>query len=298
MRRISIDTLGLMSSKSGTRFEVARKRSGWMSAPRLLTTCVFFSVLWLWFNIGTSEALIPEDSSAYVQDESLRDILNITLGFEKILVLNLPFRTDRRDAMSLSAAVSNIKLEFVEGVTGESINNKAYPLPEENRKLSAGDIIDLTTFRVVNQNLTTALILEDDVDWDIRVRQTLQRFALASRFLSSNHTSIPLSKLQARRNTETTHTALQIIDTTNLAKKLISLPLSSLPRQSHLTHTSSPPSPYGDPTKWDILWLGHCGTGMPRAAPGQHSQVYDHAVHRTITLTHTNDATPILSKAN
>jgi hypothetical protein len=40
--------------------------------------------------------------------------------------------------MSLSAAISNIKLEFVEGVTGESINEKAYPPPEENRKLSAG----------------------------------------------------------------------------------------------------------------------------------------------------------------
>ncbi|KAI4924555.1 hypothetical protein J4E85_007671 [Alternaria conjuncta] len=225
------------------------------------------------------------------------------LKFEKILVLNLPSRTDRRDAMSLAAAISNIKLEFVEGVTGESIKNKAYPLPEENRKLSAGIRGSWRTHmnalqQIVNQNLTTALILEDDVDWDTRIRQNLQRFALASRFLSSNHTSIPLSKLQAHRNTETTHTALQIIDTTNLAKKLISLPLSFLPRQSHLTHTSSPPSPYGDPTKWDILWLGHCGTGMPRAAHGQKSQVYDHAVHRWITLTHTNDATPILSKAN
>jgi hypothetical protein len=40
--------------------------------------------------------------------------------------------------MSLSAAASNIKLEFVEGVTGGSINEKAYPPPEENRKHSAG----------------------------------------------------------------------------------------------------------------------------------------------------------------
>lgn len=58
--------------------------------------------------------------------------------FQKILVLNLPFRTDRRDAISLSAAVSNIKLEFVEGVTGESIKQSAYPPPEENIKLSSG----------------------------------------------------------------------------------------------------------------------------------------------------------------
>jgi hypothetical protein len=40
--------------------------------------------------------------------------------------------------MSLSAVVSNVKIEFVEGVTGDSINEKAYPPPEENRKHSAG----------------------------------------------------------------------------------------------------------------------------------------------------------------
>lgn len=58
--------------------------------------------------------------------------------FEKIFVLNLPFRTDRRDAMVLSAAISNIKVDFVDGVTGESIKQSAYPPPEENLKLLPG----------------------------------------------------------------------------------------------------------------------------------------------------------------
>jgi hypothetical protein len=40
--------------------------------------------------------------------------------------------------MTLSAAVSNINLEFIDGVTGESINPKAYPPPEENKKLLPG----------------------------------------------------------------------------------------------------------------------------------------------------------------
>jgi hypothetical protein len=40
--------------------------------------------------------------------------------------------------MSLSAAISNIKLEYVEGVTGDSIKQSAYPPPEENIKLLAG----------------------------------------------------------------------------------------------------------------------------------------------------------------
>jgi hypothetical protein len=36
--------------------------------------------------------------------------------------------------MSLSAALTNIELEFVHGVTGDSINRKAYPPPEGNIK--------------------------------------------------------------------------------------------------------------------------------------------------------------------
>jgi hypothetical protein len=58
--------------------------------------------------------------------------------FQKILVLNLPYRTDRRDAMTLAAATSNIALEFVDGVTGESIRQSAYPPPKENIKLPSG----------------------------------------------------------------------------------------------------------------------------------------------------------------
>jgi hypothetical protein len=40
--------------------------------------------------------------------------------------------------MVLSAAISNIKVDFVDGVTGESIKQSAYPPPEENLKLLPG----------------------------------------------------------------------------------------------------------------------------------------------------------------
>jgi hypothetical protein len=40
--------------------------------------------------------------------------------------------------MTLSAAISNIKLDFVGGVAGAGINEKAYPPPDENRKHSPG----------------------------------------------------------------------------------------------------------------------------------------------------------------
>ncbi|KAH7414363.1 hypothetical protein DE146DRAFT_640017 [Phaeosphaeria sp. MPI-PUGE-AT-0046c] len=278
MRRISIDTLGLMSPKSGATFEAAKKRRPWYrTRPRLLVTCLLFAALWMWLNIGTDQVPMPEDSYEYMDDPSLKDILNTTLGFQKIFVLNLPFRTDRRDAMSLSAAISNIKLEYVDGVTGASIKQTAYPPPDENIKLLPGIRGSWRTHmdalqRVVEQNLTTAFILEDDVDWDIRVRQNLQRFALASRVLSSDrsvfdHSPNLRSHVEHHTNTETEESAFQIIDTKNLPKALPSLPLSSVYRKSHYNRqhgSRGHVSPYGDPSQWDILWIGHCGAGFPR----------------------------------
>lgn len=81
MRRISIDTLGLMSPKGGATFSPAKRRRSWYHArPRLLTTCLFFGVLWIWFNLGGHAVLLPDDSFEYLKEESLKDILNTTLG--------------------------------------------------------------------------------------------------------------------------------------------------------------------------------------------------------------------------
>jgi hypothetical protein len=81
MRRISIDTLGLMSPKGGAAFEAAKTRRPWYnSRPRLLATFLLFATLWTWLNVGARSVLIPEDSFEYLKDESLQDILNTTLG--------------------------------------------------------------------------------------------------------------------------------------------------------------------------------------------------------------------------
>jgi hypothetical protein len=52
----------------------------------------------------------------------------------------MPERTDRRDATNLAAAVSNMDVEFVMGVKGESIPEDAYPPggSTESIKLSKG----------------------------------------------------------------------------------------------------------------------------------------------------------------
>jgi hypothetical protein len=79
----------------------------------------------------------------------------------------------------------------------------------------------LSYFRIVRRNLSSALIVEDDVDWDIRLKPLLEDFAVSAN-------------------------ALQQINSEN---GLIFNKLPSL----------APPrlSAYGD--AWDLLWLGHCG---------------------------------------
>lgn len=39
----------------------------------------------------------------------------------------MPSRTDRRDAVSLAAAVSDFQIDFIDGVGGDSIPEKALP---------------------------------------------------------------------------------------------------------------------------------------------------------------------------
>lgn len=62
-------------------------------------------------------------------------IANETLGFSKILVIGLPERTDKRDALALTSALTGFHVEFVDGVKGESIPDKAVPMGVDRHKL-------------------------------------------------------------------------------------------------------------------------------------------------------------------
>jgi len=91
---------------------------------------------------------------------------------------------------------------------------------------------------MVHHNINSALILEDDADFDVRVYMELDAFASASRFL-----------VQPRTAPYTMPENFEV-------------PLNDLPQ-------TVPPttSPYGD--NWDILWLGHCGTNARRRNASQ-----------------------------
>jgi hypothetical protein len=154
-------------------------------------------------------------------------IANGTLGFAAIFALGLPDRTDKRDAMELSAALTGLKLTWSDGVQGDTMNPKAVPPvhtdpdPAARMKLDAevgcwrGHMNILQ--KIVKEGLGSALILEDDADWDVRIEQQMQQFAVATQDV--------------------------------LAQK----PRSANPTRPH--HDS----PYGD--DWDLFWIGHLGAG-------------------------------------
>ncbi len=98
----------------------------------------------------------------------------------------------------------------------------------------------------MQRNLSSALILEDDVDWDIRIRDQLQDFALSAHALTQ--------PLRGRPGVYADPTYPKPSDDS----------LESAPEMDfyHLPATVPPTaSPYGD--NWDVLWVGHCGMHFP-----------------------------------
>ncbi|KAF2101184.1 hypothetical protein NA57DRAFT_34782 [Rhizodiscina lignyota] len=200
------------------------------------------------YSSSLRSATVP---SNFTKSDLLRDVFNKTLGFQKIFVINLPSRTDHRDAITLAAALTDLELEFVDGVT--EVAEKALPPGGKEVKLNKGGLgnwrAHLNIMRmIVERNITSALILEDDADWDIRIKSQMYDFAQASRSL-----------LQPLQNQSS-----QYLDPTY--PKPIA---NSQPQNFELGSASvSTPSstPYGD--VWDLFWLGHCGTRFPRASDG------------------------------
>lgn len=50
-----------------------------------------------------------------------------TAKFGDIFVVSLPSRTDRRDGMTLQAALSHLSINFIDGVFGKNVPDSAIP---------------------------------------------------------------------------------------------------------------------------------------------------------------------------
>ncbi|KAL9634829.1 MAG: hypothetical protein Q9164_003844 [Protoblastenia rupestris] len=111
-------------------------------------------------------------------------VANGTLGFEKILAIGLPERFDRRDTLSLMASYQGVQLDWQDAVKGEDIDPKAWPT-HWNTGETQHTMGELGCYRshvnalrkIVDNRYSTALIIEDDADWDVSLKKQLAAFA-------------------------------------------------------------------------------------------------------------------------
>ncbi|KAF2685044.1 glycosyltransferase family 25 protein [Lentithecium fluviatile CBS 122367] len=108
--------------------------------------------------------------------------VNETLGFQEILLISMDYRTDRQDALALMAAETGLKIRLIPGVRTDTIHEKARPFPHPvAADVDPHSLLWLGIWRahanawrhIIDNNLQTALIIEDDVDWDENIKQIM-----------------------------------------------------------------------------------------------------------------------------
>jgi GR25 family glycosyltransferase involved in LPS biosynthesis len=99
--------------------------------------------------------------------------LNSTFGFEKIYVLSMPHRTDKRAEMTVLAHQYGFEFEFVDGVDGLALRPNhthikagIYGTAEGHAKVWQ---------KILTSRVSSALIFEDDNDFDMRIREQVSR---------------------------------------------------------------------------------------------------------------------------
>jgi len=137
----------------------------------------------------------PADSSKHLPDVAVLGdgipsaalasepvLANATLDFGKIYVLNLETREDRHDEMALIAAASGLQLTFVPGVNSKVLEKQSLP-DVYGTPYVVLEPAHLACYRghaniwrkMVEEGIETALIMEDDIDWDLNIRESTPR---------------------------------------------------------------------------------------------------------------------------
>ncbi|KAJ5494918.1 hypothetical protein N7539_000034 [Penicillium diatomitis] len=118
-------------------------------------------------------ASAPAPEPKQVVEASVNPAGNATLGFQKIYYISMPHRLDRQDAISLISSFTGLSTTLEPGVNGSLIQEKAKPdgsailRPEQ---LGCWRAHANVWKRMLDDNIESAVVIEDDVDWDVHVR--------------------------------------------------------------------------------------------------------------------------------
>lgn len=166
--------------------------------------------------------------------------LTLRYQFQEVFTLNLPSRTDKLDSFTLTSTATDFTFKVLPGVDGKTVSEKAIRStqgrdwePGRKRRTIGSWRAHLNFARyIVRNRLSTALLFEDDADWDVDLKSQLELVAQGTRALSA--LPKPRDPCLPNRTAEN--------EAPNEAPK------------------EAPHSPYGD--DWDLLWLGHCGVTL------------------------------------
>ncbi|KAI9824328.1 MAG: hypothetical protein M1819_000888 [Sarea resinae] len=214
---------------------------------------LLFLVLWRDSVVQTAQPLLdsaqPYLERARFRSSAKNSVQNSTLGFQKIFYLSLPERQDRRQPLLAAARASDINITLFDAVRGVDVPVDERPPPyldETNSEHSSGKLGCLMSHMramktMIKENIATALIVESDVDWDVRIKDSMPLLAEGVQQISN-------------------------------------LPALAPPRHARdVSSFKAPSSPYGD--NWDMLWLGHCGA-YPGKGSGRIYTYHDPTVPR------------------
>ena len=166
-------------------------------------------------------------------------------------------------------------ITFVDGVKADEVPEKALP-PLKGHALKdglkPGTIGAWRTHanilrEIVQSGIGSALIFEEDADWDVRIKDQLEQIALASRALTQpldHETSTNQSGSSITTDAYGERIEPKYADPTypsaELDVRVEPMTLGSLPKTQQPTK-----SPYGD--NWDMLHLGHFQMTSPYYPP-------------------------------
>ncbi|KAG9570833.1 glycosyltransferase family 34 protein, partial [Aureobasidium melanogenum] len=118
---------------------------------------------------------------------SVRDKFTYIMEFQEIFLISLPQRTDRRDSFAVQARLSNMSFTVVDGVDGTKVPDKAllYTMDITPPKVGAWRAHMNVLQDMVTNNIASALIFEDDADWDVGIRAQMRELARGTRWLGN-----------------------------------------------------------------------------------------------------------------
>ncbi|KJZ75646.1 hypothetical protein HIM_04803 [Hirsutella minnesotensis 3608] len=143
--------------------------------------------------IGLKENAMHTGSMA-----DFKRVANRTLGFEKVFAIGLPERSDKRDSLELMAALSDFDVEWIDGIKASAIVDKAVPFGIDPKEVHDNFLGSWRSHmnairRIVETGVSSALIMEDDMDWDAHLKLQLEDIAHGARQILAEESPQPHS---------------------------------------------------------------------------------------------------------